>query len=80
MSERKVGVGVTLDPKIIIKAGERAEKANRSFSNYVESALRQMLNGQDLKKIATKIYDLFQEKDFPEILDIQSILKKELER
>ncbi len=80
MSGAKVGVGVTLDPELIITARKKAEKANRSFSNYVETALRQMLNGQDLKKIATKIHDLFQEKDFPEILDIQKILKEELEK
>ena len=78
MSGAKVGVGVTIDPEIIIKARKRAEKANRSFSNYVEEALKQALNGHDLRHVAEQIMSLFNDKDFPVLSDIQKILKEEL--
>lgn len=80
MSGVKVGIGVTIDPDVCAKARKEAAKTNRNLSNYVETALRQKLNGTDLKDIAKRIHELYQKKDFPKVLDIQKILKEELEK
>jgi metal-responsive CopG/Arc/MetJ family transcriptional regulator len=71
----KAGVSITLELELLEKAKTKAEEANRSISNYVETALRKYLNGKDSKEMAEEILALYEEKDFPEINDIQKIIE-----